>query len=142
MTKRKSVKENITQAVFSEIPKHNNIWLEYTIDELLPRWWYTGRNEGLRLTDIGTLAFQAAQIEFYDIEFKQQGSSWYSFLVEVNNKINCPYYLGSGKKINNEKKNAYIRLYDSKVAMLINLYGSLEEYLTATRSKHDRRKEK
>jgi hypothetical protein len=33
-------------------------------------------------------------------------------------------------------------LYDSKVAMLINLYGSLEEYLTATRSKHDRRKEK
>jgi hypothetical protein len=69
-----------------------------------------------------------AQIEFYDIEFKHQGSSWYSFLIEVNNKINCPYYLGSGKKLKTGNKNAYIRLYDSKIAMLINLYGSLEEY--------------
>lgn len=142
MSNRKSIKETITQAVFSEIPKQDNIWIEYKIDELLPRWWFTGRHEGLRLTDIGATAFQAAKIEFYDIEFKQQGSSWYSFLIEVNNKINCPYYLGSGKKLKNDKKNAYIRLYDSKVAMLINLYGSLEDYLTATRSKHDRRKEK
>lgn len=142
MTRRNSLKESITQAVFSEIPKENNIWIEYTIDELLPRWWYTGRNEGLRLTDAGASAFQLAQLEFYDIEFKPQGGSWYSFLLDVNNKINCPYYLSAGKKSNNVKKNAHIRLYDSKVAMLINLYGSLEEYLTATRSKHDRRKEK
>jgi hypothetical protein len=142
MTKRKTAKETITEVVFAEISKENNIWIEYTIDELLPKWWITGRNEGLRLTDIGATAFQLAQIEFYDIEFKQQGSSWYSFLIEVNNKINCPYYLGSGKKLKTGNKNAYIRLYDSKIAMLINLYGSLEEYLTATRSKHDRRQEK
>jgi hypothetical protein len=106
MTKRKTTKETITEVVFAEISKDNNIWIEYTIDELLPKWWFTGRNEGLRLTDVGATAFQLAQIEFYDIEFKQQGSSWYSFLIEVNNKINCPYNLGSGKKSKTGNKNA------------------------------------
>jgi hypothetical protein len=41
-------------------------------------------------------------------------------------KIECPFYIDLKKK---PFASQYIRLYDSKVAMMIGLYGSFLEYV-------------
>lgn len=125
MNKRKSTKQLITETVLAEIPKSHRIYHELPIEDVIFKWWFTGRQDGLRLTDEGVTAFQLADIAFYDYEFKQDGQSYHSFVLELNKKIKCPYYLGANKK----DKSFYIRLYDSKVAMMITLYGSLKDYL-------------
>lgn len=133
MTNLKSTKHRITEAVLAEIPKSHRIYHELPIEDVIFKWWQTGRQEGLRLTDEGVTAFELAQIEFYDYEFKQDGQSYHSFVLELNKKIKCPYYIGVNKK--SKEKSFYIRLYDSKIAMMLGLYGNLQEYLAATKEK-------
>jgi hypothetical protein len=91
-------------------------------------WWHTGRQEGLRLTQVGMEAFKIAQIEYYDHEFIQDGKSYNEFILDLNKKIKCPYYIGVNT-IKQKTKSFYIRLYDSKIAMLVKIYGTLQEYL-------------
>lgn len=134
MTNHKSFKLQITEAVLKEIPTSYRLYHELPIDTLMFKWWFTGRQEGLRLTDEGVTAFQLAEIEFYDCEFKQEGNSYHSFIIELNKKIKCPYYIGVNKK--EKSKQCYIRLYDSKIAMLINLYGTLQDYLNSIKVRH------
>lgn len=128
MIPRKSTKQQITEIVLAEIPEHLRD-KDVTIDELVFRWWQTGRQDGLRLSDAGNDAFKLAEIEYFDFEFKQdKPQSWHSFLLEINKKMKCPFYLGKDKK-------PYIRLYDSKIAMLLTLYGSLNDYLESIKVK-------
>jgi len=132
MTKRKSVKQQITEAVLEEIPKTEKIRrYQDSIDQLIFNWWVTGRQEGLRLTESGRMAFELANVEYYDFSFKQEGSTYYSFVSDLSKKINCPYYLGTNKTP--DGKNFYLRLYDSKVAMMLNLYGNINEYLASVK---------
>lgn len=133
MTNLKSQKQRITEAVLAEIPNSHRIYHELPIEDVIFKWWFTGRQEGLRLTDEGVTAFQLADIAFYDYEFKQDGQSYHSFIMELNKKIKCPYYLGVNKK--DKTKSVYIRLYDSKVAMMLGLYGNLQEYLKSIKEK-------
>lgn len=133
MTSHKSLKHKITEAVLAEIPKSHRIYHELPLEEVIFKWWFTGRQDGLRLTDEGLTAFQLADIEFYDYEFKQDGQSYHSFILELNKKIKCPYYIGVNKK--DKGKTLYIRLYDSKVAMMLGLYGNLREYLHSIKVK-------
>jgi len=133
MTKRKSIKQLVTEAVLAEIPKSHRIYHEMPIEEVIFRWWQTGRQEGLRLTNEGVTAFRLADIEFYDFEFVQDGQSYHNFILELNKKIKCPYYIGVNKTSSN--KSFYIRIYDSKIAMMLGLYGSLKEYLESVKLK-------
>ena len=128
MNKRKSKKEIITEAILAEIPKSNRQYHEAKLSDLIYRWWFSGKyQDGLRLTDEGVAAFALADIEFYDYDFKHPNKSYHNFLLELNKKIKCPYYLGSNK-VDKTKPGLYIRLYDSKIAMMLNLYGDLTEY--------------
>jgi hypothetical protein len=133
MTAHKSIKQKITEAVLAEIPKSHRIYHELPLDDVVFKWWFTGRQDGLRLTDEGVTAFELADIEFYDYEFKAEGKSHHSFMLELNKKIKCPYYLGVNKK--DKTRKFYIRLYDSKIAMMLGLYGTLEEYLQSIKVK-------
>lgn len=132
MSNRKSTKQTITEAVLAEIPKSHRIYHELPIEDVMFKWWQTGRQAGLRLTDEGVIAFQLAEITFYDHEFKQEGQSYHSFVLELTNKIKCPYYIGVNK-VNKSKKEFYLRIYDSKVAMMLGLYGNLQEYLNSVK---------
>lgn len=127
MSNLKSLKHKITETVLAEIPKSHRIYHELPIEDVIFKWWFTGRQDGLRLTDEGLTAFQLADITFYDYDFMQDGQSYHSFILELNKKIQCPYYLGVNKK--DKSKSFYIRLYDSRVAMMLGLYGNLKEYL-------------
>lgn len=137
MSNRKSIKVQITELVLAEIPKDQNPYCDSDTDQLLIKWWYTGRQSGLRLTDNGFNAFALAQIEHYDVNIRNSisGRSYYEFVLELSKKIKCPYYLSVNKTRLAENMAPYVRLYDSKIAMMINLYGNLREYLDSVRIK-------
>lgn len=137
MTNLKSYKFRITEAVVSELPKNSEITTN-DVDKLLPRWWVTGRQEGLRLTEIGDLNFRLAEIEFYEFNLEldiknNPNTEWNNFLLECNRKIKCPYFLGVNKT--EGRKIPFMRFYDSKIAMMIQLYGSIGEYLKSIKDR-------
>ena len=127
MTSVKSHKLIITEAVLSELPHNHTV--DSTADGLMMRIWMSGRQDGLRLTEYGDFIFRMAEIEYYQSDFKlRQGTSEHAYVMEINKKIKCPFYLGVNK-IEGKKKQPYIRLYDSKIAMMIELYGDIVSYL-------------
>ena len=118
------LKETITKAVIKQL--NDDTW---TLEDAMSKWWMTGRREtGLRLTDMGDLSFRYADLEFYNYDFNViLDSGWHGFILEMNNKIKCPYYIGVNKTT--DRKQPYIRLYDSKIAIMVSLYGNINEYL-------------
>ena len=127
MSERKSHKLIITEAVLAELPKNQQV--DSTADGLMMRIWMSGRQDGLRLTEYGDFIFRMAEIEYYQSVFKlREGTSEHAYVMEINKKIKCPFYLGVNK-IEGKKKQPYIRLYDSKIAMMIELYGDIVSYL-------------
>ena len=127
----KVTKETITKVVFDNLPS-THPFQNLTTHQLMFLWWTTGRSSsGLRLSEEGRDAFELAEIEYYEYPVyltkdQQKDFSIKKFTLDLGKKINCPYYIG----LKNKKKNsAYIRVYDSKVAMLISLYGNLIDFL-------------
>ena len=125
MTERKSLKRTITEAVLAQLPDQ-----DFDIEHVMTDWWMTGRQEGLRLTAQGDAFFKIAEIEFFDCPMtKIPHGAWYSFLLEINKKLKCPYYLHVYNKVEGKKREPFVRLYDSKIAMMLGLYGDLRSYL-------------
>lgn len=118
-------KKDITEKIIKEIPKEINPFLEKNIDKLVFAWWFTANNSGLRLTDLGFKAFGLANIKYYEFDFVIR-KSWNQTILEYSKKIKCPYYITVNKKI-------YI--YDDKIAVLINLYGSVLNYIDSIKDK-------
>jgi hypothetical protein len=134
MNKRKSLKEIITEAVMAELPDTFAEEKATPVDKLLFKWWQSGRQEGLRLTDYGDLAFRMAEIEFYQYDLASKPDTQYhAWVMELNKKIKCPYFMGVHK--DGKKSKPYIRFYDSKIAMMVSLYGNVNEYLDSIQIK-------
>jgi hypothetical protein len=125
-----SYKELVTQQIIKELDIDGPTW---TQDEAMKKWWMVQRPEGgLRLTDMGDLSFRYAKIEFYNYDFKIENNvGWHNYLLELNKKLKCPYYIGVNKV--EDSKKPFIRLYDSKIAMLVSLYGNISEYLKSVK---------
>jgi hypothetical protein len=69
-----------------------------------------------------------AEIEFYQYDLATRpADGYYSWVMELNKKIKCPYYMGVNK--DGKKSKPFIRFYDSKIAMMVSLYGNVNEYL-------------
>ena len=128
MVNRKSRKELITTAVLGQLPNKSEI----TLTDAISTWWFVKSGHGLRLTAEGDLAFRLAEIEFFDLPLKVSTDKWYSFIIDAGRKISCPYYIGVNKK-DTANKQAYIRLYDSKIAMMVTLYGDIYSYLESVK---------
>jgi hypothetical protein len=133
MSERKTLKHIITEAVLAELP--DNCKVDSPADKIMFRVWASGRQEGLRLTEYGDFLFRMAEIEYYQCDFKiRQEINEHAYVMEINKKIKCPFYLGVNK-IEGKKKQPYIRLYDSKIAMMISLYGDIVSYLDSIKVK-------
>lgn len=124
--RRKKVKYTITRLVMDQLPS-TNVPIETRISD----WWFTKSGDSLRLTPQGDFKFREAQIEFFDLPVKINKTNWYKFLTDCNKKIKCPYYFSVNKNV--ESKEPFIRLYDSKIAMMLSLYGDIESYLESVR---------
>ena len=131
MSERKPLKQIITEAVLAELPNSHSV--DSSADSLMMRIWVSGRQDGLRLTEYGDFLFRMAEIEYYQCDFKlREGTSEHAYVMEINKKIKCPFYLGVNK-IEGKKKQPYMRLYDSKIAMMIELYGNIVSYLDSVK---------
>jgi hypothetical protein len=126
-----SIKEVITEAVINQLPENLRM---FTTDECMRRWWQTGvRGDALRLTEMGDQMFRVADIEFYQYDFtKKIEGSYHNYILDLSRKIKCPYYLGVTKQ-DGKKNQPFIRLYDSKIAMMIGLYGDIDSYLKSVK---------
>jgi hypothetical protein len=131
-------KRDLTQ-VLIDILEIDQSQPKNTINDLLFKWWATGRSgSGLRLTEDGMTAFSQAEIEYYDFPVFSNGKykdikkeDLKKFTLNLGKKLKCPWYIGLK---NQQPKSAYIRIYDSKIAMMITLYGSFLEYIESAKT--------
>ena len=121
-------KVKITEIVYKNLPVTPNA----SVEQLFPVWWKdTSKRRGYRLTDAGEGAFQQADIEgwIFDLDFVPQ-VNYYEHLLKLSEAIQCPYHIyKAGKTVQPGKSKIKIKVYDSKVAMMIGLYGSVHEYI-------------
>lgn len=135
----KRSKLEITKAVLNEIPHNLTDDHALPIEKVIFKWWVGGRaGYGLRLSDAGFEAFTKAKISYYEFpllsekaNLTQLLTNLNSFILALNKKIKCPFYLDSGIR-NNYKTIPMIRIYDDKIAMMVTLYGTLQEYLDSS----------
>ena len=95
--------------------------------------WYSVSGDSMRLTPKGDDIFRTAGIEFFELPFKLKHSSLFEFITDCNKKIKCPYFINTTKSVDGKTKLPFIRLYDSKIAMMMTLYGDIESYLESVR---------
>ena len=121
-------KEQITHTVLEQL---NDDLI--TFDHAMKSWWQNPmRDRAMRLTQIGDLQFRHAGIEYHDHSIKAtKDKSYYQFVMELSKKIKCPYYID----VRPDDHKPYIRLYDDRISMMLNLYGDLESYLKSVRTK-------
>lgn len=95
------------------------------LDNSLLTWWVNIRSTGgLGLTDVGYQAFTKADLENYTFFIDKATPSLHIYAVEIDRKIPSPYYL---RYI---KRDRYITVYDTRVATMIQLYGSVHDYIS------------
>jgi len=120
-------KEQITQSVLEQLDDD-----VITFQHAMKTWWQNPRRDELmRLTLVGDLSFRHAKIEYHDHPIVTKDKSYYQFIMELGKKIKCPYYID----VHAENKKPYIRLYDDRISMMLNLYGDLDTYLKSVRIK-------
>lgn len=131
MKSDKCDKWKITEILVNQLPA--DYFETQNIEDIIFKIWLTGRTgSGLGLTTQGYNAFTKANFNYYDYSindlFKKHAKNFVKLPWILDKKIKCPYYIIFEISVT-EKRNAYIRIYDSTIAMMINLYGSFAEYL-------------
>jgi len=113
-------KHHLTQALVKELPEHLGI----TMDDALATWWANLRSSGgLRLTDRGYEVFcEHLNLEHHRYALPESFSL--SHVMSLDRKLQMPYYIEVKKKI-----PVTLIMFGSKEAMLINLYGNLDNFL-------------
>lgn len=123
-------KEQITQTVLNQLDDSS-----LNFNKAFKEWWMNPRRDGgLRLTSVGDLSFRFAGLEFHDHGFSHTGKSYNQFTLELDKKIKCPFYIDVNTSSEKSYK-AFIRLYDDRISMMLNLYGDLDSYLDSIKVK-------
>jgi hypothetical protein len=120
-------KEQITKTVLEQLDD-STLTFEYAMKS----WWQNPRRDGsMRLTQIGDLQFRHAKLEYHDHDISTKEKSFYKFVMDLSKKIKCPYYVDVQPGDKGHKP--YLRLYDDRISMMLNLYGDLDSYLKSVR---------
>jgi hypothetical protein len=108
---------------------------EYTPEDLefaRINWWKNIRTGGgFGLSPVGDNRFREAELEYWDFDDGPINStmSALGYAVWADRLIQAPYYLYFSKR------HKYIRVYDSRVAVIIGLYGNVSSYLKSLENK-------
>ena len=124
----RSRKYQITIAVRNQLPSDDT-----PVETIINTWWLTKSSESLRLSAHGDQAFRHAEIEFFDVPISITHEKWNSFIVDCGKKLKCPFFIGM--KRDKGPNGPFIRLYDSKIAMMLTLYGDIHGYLESIKIK-------
>jgi hypothetical protein len=94
-------------------------------DYAMKTWWVNIRNTGgLCLTTSGDQIFTQTKIEHFDLVIDWTNfNDGVSCALMLDRRMPCPYYLFF------KNKQKIIRVYDSRVALLITLQGGIQNFL-------------
>lgn len=113
-------KLELTKQVLSQLPQT----VRPELDQALKSWWMNLRETGgLRLTDVGVLAFNMLELEKHEYSLIDHMPIKANVLITLDQKLTCPYHITSGKK-------AVLTMYGTKEAVMLRLYGDIDRYLT------------
>ena len=97
-----------------------------SVESAVPSWWFNlRRNGGMRLTSTGyqTLS-EDLDLEHYSYNIDDPHTFNKQLILKLDRKMQMPYYIHAVKGI--PKK---IVFFGSKEAVMVNLYGNLEQFL-------------
>jgi hypothetical protein len=115
-------KIQLTQDLLTLLPGERNM----SVASALPSWWFNLRKTGgMRLTRLGFQTFvQDLDLEHYaytiddPVLFNQQT------ILTLDRKMQMPYYIDAVKG-----KPKQIVFFGNKEAVMVNLYGNLQQFL-------------
>ena len=115
-------KRQLTKELIDLLPEEQRI----SVASAIPSWWYNiRRNGGMRLTALGYQTFvDQLELEHYahsiddPLLFNQQT------ILKLDRKMQMPYFIEAKKGIPKR-----IVFFGSKEAVMVNLYGNLQQFL-------------
>jgi len=115
-------KRRLTEELINLLP----IEQRPTVDTALPIWWHNLRKTGgLRLTDQGcNLLVNQLDVKYYDFNIDDPTEFTQHTILDLDRKMQMPYYIHVVKGI--PKK---IILFGSQEAVVVHLYGNLQQFL-------------
>lgn len=115
-------KKKLTEELISLLPDEQRI----SVESAIPAWWFNlRRNGGMRLTGLGYQVFvEDLELEHYSYSIDDPLLFNQQLILKLDRKMQMPYYIHAVKGI--PKK---IVFFGSKEAVMVNLYGNLQQFL-------------
>jgi hypothetical protein len=115
-------KHKLTEELIALLPEKDRVDLKFAI----AAWWFNlRRNGGMRLTSTGYSALsEQLELEHYAYSINDPHVFDKHLILKLDRKMQMPYYIHAVKGI--PKK---IVFFGSKEAVMVNLYGNLEQFL-------------
>jgi len=115
-------KRKLTEELIALLPDQQRV----SVESAIPSWWFNlRRNGGMRLTSTGyqTLA-EDLELEHYSYNIDDPHIFNKQLILKLDRKMQMPYYIHAVKGI--PKK---IVFFGSREAVMVNLYGNLQQFL-------------
>jgi len=119
-------KLKLTERLILQLPDHQRV----SVEQAMRTWWINlRRGGGLRLTETGYLVFVSMlELEHYVYAIPDRQQVNLNLILKLDKQLQSPYY------IQLEKRRARnIVFFDSREAVMANLYGSLDQFLSLYR---------
>jgi hypothetical protein len=115
-------KRRLTQELIALLPTEEKI----SVDSAIPSWWFNLRkNGGMRLTATGYDIFvKKLELEHYSYPIDNPMLFNQQTILDLDRKMQMPYYIHAAKGV--PKK---IVFFGSREAVMVNLYGNLQQFL-------------
>ena len=115
-------KLKLTQKLVSQLPEEQRI----SVESARVSWWHNVRpTGGLRLTSTGWAALAGdLDLEFYEYKITDPVAFNQHMILALDRKLQMPYYITATKGVPKT-----VVFFDSKEAVLANLYGDLAKFL-------------
>ena len=115
-------KRNLTEELIALLAEEDRVDLKFAMSS----WWFNlRRNGGMRLTSIGYSALaKDLELEHYSYVIDDPHVFDKQLILKLDRKMQMPYYIHTVKGI--PKK---IVFFGSKEAVMVNLYGNLQQFL-------------
>lgn len=112
-------KHQLTKKILQDLPPDDCP----EFDEAFAAWWTDSRDgSGQRLTTAGYDAMITFDIEMYVFDIPPHMPLLPRHLLLMDRKLDCPYYLKTGKK-------PQITLFGSEQALMMTMYGDINRFM-------------
>jgi hypothetical protein len=111
-------KHQLTRRILDQLPPDDCP----VFNEAYASWWMDSREgKGMRLTTAGYQAIATLDIEMYVFD-TPLAAMLPRHLLLLDRKLDCPYYLKTGKK-------PQITLFGSEHALMMTMYGDMDKFM-------------